>query len=127
MVGGTIPPQSDSGEISRVLVLNLLWQSKRCSGYFCLDNAFALIEGHLGTSKIVSSKFLAAEAIRNDDGKGKLFGTLRLRSGQAQGLEVVPFPACSAPNFAGACGVARKCVGPSSGVLRERRTPLPPG
>ena len=31
MVGGTIPPQSDSGEISRVLVLNLLWQSKRCS------------------------------------------------------------------------------------------------
>ncbi len=36
----------------------------------------------------------------------------------------MPFPACSAPNFAGACGVARKCVGPSSGVLRERRTPL---
>src|SRR5438552_14938778 len=31
MVGGTTPPQSDSGEISRVLVLNLLWQSKRCS------------------------------------------------------------------------------------------------
>src|SRR2546428_14090564 len=31
MVGGTIPPQGDSGEISRVLVLNLLWQSKRCS------------------------------------------------------------------------------------------------
>ena len=31
MVGGTIPPRSDSGEISRVLVLNLLWQSKRCS------------------------------------------------------------------------------------------------
>ena len=30
----------------------------------------------------------------------------------------MPFPACSAPNFAGACGVARKCVGPSSGVLR---------
>src|SRR5205807_8757607 len=27
-------------------------------------------------------------------------------------------------NFAGACGVARKCVGPSSGVLRERRTPF---
>src|SRR5437588_2377694 len=31
MVGGTTPPQSDSGEISRVSVLNLLWQSKRCS------------------------------------------------------------------------------------------------
>src|SRR5437899_7877203 len=31
MDGGTTPPQSDSGEISRVLVLNLLWQSKRCS------------------------------------------------------------------------------------------------
>ena len=31
MVGGTTPPQSDSGEISRVLGLNLLWQSKRCS------------------------------------------------------------------------------------------------
>src|SRR6266699_1604105 len=44
MVGGTTPPQSDSSEISRVLVLNLdsseisrvlvlnlLWQSKRCS------------------------------------------------------------------------------------------------
>src|SRR5207245_7973682 len=31
MVGGTTPPQSDSGEISRVLVLNLLWQRKRCS------------------------------------------------------------------------------------------------
>src|SRR2546428_10552928 len=27
MVGGTTPPQSDSGEISRVLVLNLLWQT----------------------------------------------------------------------------------------------------
>jgi len=26
MVGGTTPPQSDSGEISRVLVLNLLWR-----------------------------------------------------------------------------------------------------
>ncbi len=83
--------------------------------------------GHLGTSKIVSSRFLAAEATRNDNEKGKLFGTLRVAQGQAQGLEVVPFPACSAPNFAGACGVARKCVGPSSGVLRERRTPLPPG
>src|SRR5207245_10794405 len=50
MVGGTTPPQSDSGEISRVLVLNLLWQSKRCSRtaeeIFVLDNAFALIEGH---------------------------------------------------------------------------------
>src|SRR5437016_11832856 len=31
MVGGTIPPQSDSGEISRVLVLNLLWRRQRCS------------------------------------------------------------------------------------------------
>src|SRR5438876_38849 len=31
MVGGTTPPQSDSGEISRVLVLNLLWQETRCS------------------------------------------------------------------------------------------------
>ena len=28
MVGGTIPPQSDSREISRVLVLNLLWHDK---------------------------------------------------------------------------------------------------
>src|SRR6266550_9032301 len=31
MVGGTTPPQSDSGEISRVLSSTLLWQSKRCS------------------------------------------------------------------------------------------------
>src|SRR5439155_14198967 len=31
LVRGTTPPQSDSGEISRVLFLNLLWQSKRCS------------------------------------------------------------------------------------------------
>src|SRR5947208_16756403 len=49
MVGGTTPSQSDSGEISRVLVLNLLWQSKRCSRtaeeIFVLDNAFALIDG----------------------------------------------------------------------------------
>src|SRR2546429_6790055 len=49
MVGRTTPPQSDSGEISRVLVLNLLWQSKRCSRtaeeIFVLDNAFALIDG----------------------------------------------------------------------------------
>jgi len=49
-VGGTTPPQSDSSEISRVLVLNLLWQSKRCSRTAqetpVLDNAFALIEGH---------------------------------------------------------------------------------
>jgi hypothetical protein len=32
------------------LVLNLLWQSKRCSGtaedYFSLDRAFSLIERH---------------------------------------------------------------------------------
>ena len=55
------------------------------------------------TSWIVNSRF-AAEGARNGNEKGKLFGTLRLRSGQAQGLEVVPFPACSAPNFAGACG-----------------------
>jgi len=38
------------GEISRVLVLNLLWRTKRCSGTaqenYALDNAFALIEGH---------------------------------------------------------------------------------
>src|SRR5438093_6835845 len=49
MVGGTTPPQSDSGEISRVLVLNLLWRKSGARaprpGYFCLDNAFALIEG----------------------------------------------------------------------------------
>src|SRR5438132_2486420 len=50
MVGGTIPPQSDSGEISRVLVLNLLAKQAVLThrpGYFCLDNAFALIEGTL--------------------------------------------------------------------------------
>src|SRR5205823_10987804 len=39
----------DSGEISRVLVLNLLWRKSGARaprpGYFCLDNAFALIEG----------------------------------------------------------------------------------
>ena len=55
MVGGTIPPQSDSGEISRVLVLNLLWQSKRCSRtaeeIFVLDNALALIEGQPSVGK----------------------------------------------------------------------------
>jgi hypothetical protein len=32
MVGGTTPPQSDSGEISRVLVLNLLWRKLRFVG-----------------------------------------------------------------------------------------------
>jgi len=37
-------------EISRALVLNLLWQTQRCSStaqdYFALDRAFSLIEGH---------------------------------------------------------------------------------
>jgi len=33
MVGGTIPPQSDSGEISRVLVLNLLWRTPSTGHY----------------------------------------------------------------------------------------------
>jgi hypothetical protein len=37
-------------EISRALVLNLLWQRKRCSSTaqdnFALDRAFSLIEGH---------------------------------------------------------------------------------
>ena len=41
-------------EISRVLVLNPLWQTKRCSrtaqDISVLDNAFALIEGHPRTS-----------------------------------------------------------------------------
>src|SRR2546430_16249438 len=54
MVGGTTPPQSDSGEISRVLVLNLLWQSKRCSrtaqDISVLTTPFALIEGHPAVS-----------------------------------------------------------------------------
>ena len=45
------------------------------------------------TSWIVNSRFLAAEAARNDNEKGKLFGTLRPRSGQAQGLK--SFPECS--------------------------------
>src|SRR5437660_11228373 len=51
MVGGTIPPQSDSGEISRVLVLNLLWQSKRCSrtaqDISVLTTPSLLSKGHL--------------------------------------------------------------------------------
>jgi len=42
------------------------------------------------TSWIVNSRFLAAEAARNDNEKGKLFGTLRPRSGQAQGLKSCP-------------------------------------
>ena len=51
MVGGTIfHREVIQREISRVLVLNLLWQNKRCSrtaqDNFALDNAFALIEGH---------------------------------------------------------------------------------
>ena len=51
MVGGTIfHRQVIQREISRALVLNLLWQSKRCSGTaqdkFALDRAFSLIEGH---------------------------------------------------------------------------------
>jgi hypothetical protein len=51
MVGGTIfHRQVIQREISRALVLNLLWQSKRCSGTaqdkFALDTAFSLIEGH---------------------------------------------------------------------------------
>jgi hypothetical protein len=39
-------------EISRVLVLDLLWPTERCLGTaqdkYALDNAFALIEGHPG-------------------------------------------------------------------------------
>src|SRR5437773_8238666 len=31
MTDGPTPPQSDSGEITRVLFLNLIWQTKRCS------------------------------------------------------------------------------------------------
>src|SRR5690242_10165671 len=48
MVGGATPPHSDSREISRVLVLNLLWRRQRCSRTAqekcALDNAFALID-----------------------------------------------------------------------------------
>jgi len=49
MVGGTIfHRQVIQREISRALVLNLLWQSKRCSGTaqdnFALDRAFSLID-----------------------------------------------------------------------------------
>src|SRR5205823_7277719 len=49
MVGGTTPPQSDSGEISRVGPQPSLAKQAVLThrpGYFCLDNAFALIEGH---------------------------------------------------------------------------------
>src|SRR5207248_10801220 len=48
MVGGTTPPQSDSGEISRVGPQPSLAKQAVLThrpGYFCLDNAFALIEG----------------------------------------------------------------------------------
>src|SRR5205823_14810995 len=50
MVGGTTPPQSDSGEISRVGPQPSLAKQAVLThrpGYFCLDNAFALIEGTL--------------------------------------------------------------------------------
>jgi hypothetical protein len=51
MVGGTIFHRKViHGEISRVLVLNLLWQNQPvlCTGqeHYALDIAFALIEGH---------------------------------------------------------------------------------
>src|SRR5207248_18345 len=48
MVGGTTPPQSDSGEISRVGPQPSLAKQAVLThrpGYFCLDNAFALIDG----------------------------------------------------------------------------------
>ena len=57
MVGGNDLPHRDviQREISRVLVLNLLWQSKRCSRtaeeIFVLDNALALIEGQPSVGK----------------------------------------------------------------------------
>jgi hypothetical protein len=50
MVGGTqVHREVIQREISRVLVLNLLWQttrSKNRCGEVLLDKAFALIEGH---------------------------------------------------------------------------------
>ena len=48
------------------------------------------------TSWIVYSRFLAAEAARSDNEKGRLFGTLRPRSGQAQELK-----SCASRNVRG--------------------------
>jgi hypothetical protein len=50
MVGGTIFHRwVIQREISRALVLNLSGEksgARHCTGYFCLDRAFSLIEGH---------------------------------------------------------------------------------
>ncbi len=51
-------------EISRVLVLHHLWLTTRCSKHcteqLCLDNAFALIEGHPQNLKLNSGMELLA-------------------------------------------------------------------
>src|SRR5438552_4506478 len=73
MVGGTIPPQSDSGEISRVLVLNLLWQSKRCSrtaqDISVLTTPSLLVEGHPRPQRLKPVSLVclnrSAEALRH--------------------------------------------------------------
>jgi hypothetical protein len=50
MVGGAIRSKLIHRMSYRASVLHQLWtpsgEKKHCTGVFCLDNAFALIEGH---------------------------------------------------------------------------------
>ena len=62
MVGGTIPPQSDSGDFQSLGPQPSLAKQAVLThrpGYFCLDSAFALIEGHQANRGIAGGRSLA--------------------------------------------------------------------